>query len=176
MDGGAWWPQSMGSQRVGHNWATNAFTFVILWDRWMLLSPFSRRGNLRPWLICLISYRHTYVCMYVYRYTYTYIYISSILLWTLFSYNILSCKFPFLLALNQLNQNWKATMTYTTSEILVLSHDCFLSLSGGCRLEQNNDICPLLQSASFEMLIFHKRLQAWFWQSWLVEKIASEFF
>ena len=33
MDGGAWWLQSIGSQRVEHNWATNTFTFThTSWD------------------------------------------------------------------------------------------------------------------------------------------------
>lgn len=61
-------------------------------------------------------------------------------------------------------------------EILVPGHDCFLSPSGGCRLEQNHDVCPSLQNRSFEILIFYKSFKAWFWQSWLVEKITSEFF
>ena len=40
MDRGAWWAiQSMGSQRVSYNWATNTFTF-----RWFVLSTWSVHG------------------------------------------------------------------------------------------------------------------------------------
>ena len=35
MDRGAWWLQSMGSQRVGHDWATNTFTFIFIIFNWV---------------------------------------------------------------------------------------------------------------------------------------------
>ena len=34
MDGGAWWVQSMGSQRVGHDWVTSLSLFTFMhWRR-----------------------------------------------------------------------------------------------------------------------------------------------
>ena len=32
MDGGAWWATVHGSQRVGHNWATNTSTHITFWS------------------------------------------------------------------------------------------------------------------------------------------------
>jgi hypothetical protein len=64
-----------------------------------------------------------------------------------------------LIAAEQAAPKLKINNDFTIFGILVPSCVCFLSLSGGCRLEQNNDVSPSVQSISFDVLIFYKSLK-----------------
>ena len=62
----------------------------------------------------------------------SYIYINHTIVSSLFSY-IISYKFPYLAAFEWAKSKLKSNSDFTILEILVPGHDCFLSLSGGCR-------------------------------------------
>lgn len=150
-----------------------SFNIMTLWDRYDYLLygrgnwGLETSANLIFYIWCHISYAYI-----------LYIYLIYLILFCKlhFSYSIISCTSHYLIAFEQAESKLKSNNDFAIFGFLVPGRVCFLSLSGVCRLEQNNDVCPSLKSASFEILIFYKSLKAWSWQSWLLENIASELF